>query len=480
MSNTKPYASYKETGISWIEKVPTHWKVLPNRKLFQEIRDANHPEEQLLSVTISRGVIKQEELLKNSTKKDTSNEDKSKYKLVKPGDIVYNKMRAWQGAVGISEFEGIVSPAYIVQRPRTSISTRYFHYLYRTPNFSKEAERWSYGITSDQWNLRPEDFRKIYTPIPPEEEQKLIAKYLDFEIKKINIIIKNKRRLADLLNDQRETRIHSLVTGASTTDISTPYNKYKQLDIEWAGRIPTNWSVFRLKDIAKVNPKTTQPDIPNSESIEFLPMDKVNEKEGMVTDFEFRKYEDVSSGYTSFNTGDVLFAKITPCMENGNCVVVPDTKFGSAFGSTEFIVFRANEKRITRKYLHLILRDKFLRSLCEINMKGSAGQKRVPTEYLGGFKVVIPDVKTQLLILDYIEDIRSQYNKLASQIQKEILILNEYKKVLIANVATGKIDIKDVAKNIPETEDILGEEIYETEAEDSLIEDVAEIEPIEN
>ena len=95
------------------------------------------------------GIIRQKALLTDSSKKDSSKLDKSAYKLVCPRDIAYNKMRAWQGAIGASELRGIISPAYVVMRLREERDLpRYFHHLYRTPHFAKEAERWSYGITS--------------------------------------------------------------------------------------------------------------------------------------------------------------------------------------------------------------------------------------------------------------------------------------------------------------------------------------------
>src|ERR1035441_4775028 len=106
----------------------------------------------MLSVTITRGIVRQKALLSDSSKKDSSRQDKSAYKLVQPRDIAYNKMRAWQGAIGVSEFRGIISPAYVVERLRDDSCPRYFHWLYRTPHFAKEAERWSYGITSDMWS----------------------------------------------------------------------------------------------------------------------------------------------------------------------------------------------------------------------------------------------------------------------------------------------------------------------------------------
>lgn len=139
-SDLAPYPVYKDSGVPWLGEVPEHWAVKPNRALFEEVKDQNHPDKQMLSVTIARGVISQEDLLSDTSKKDASNLDKSKYKMVQPGDIAYNKMRAWQGSIGASRLSGIISPAYIVQRPRHGVRPDYMHFLLRTPAFAKEAE----------------------------------------------------------------------------------------------------------------------------------------------------------------------------------------------------------------------------------------------------------------------------------------------------------------------------------------------------
>ena len=116
IADLKPYAEYKGSGSKWLGRVPEHWAVLPNRALFAEVKDRNHPDEELLSVTIIKGIVRQKTLLADSSKKDSSNQDKAAYKLVQPHDIAYNKMRAWQGAIGASAFRGIISPAYVVMR----------------------------------------------------------------------------------------------------------------------------------------------------------------------------------------------------------------------------------------------------------------------------------------------------------------------------------------------------------------------------
>lgn len=173
-------ANLESTSVNWFGDMPSHWTLLPNRALFSEMKEVGYPDEQLLSVTIAQGVVLQEHIFEDESRKDVSRLDKSNYKFVQPGDIVYNKMRAWQGAIGVSQHQGIVSPAYIVQRPRALAFSAYFGYLYRTPMFAKEAEKWSYGIASDMWSLRPEHFKMIYSCVPPLKEQKEIVKYLDY------------------------------------------------------------------------------------------------------------------------------------------------------------------------------------------------------------------------------------------------------------------------------------------------------------
>ena len=167
----------------------------------------------MLSVTITRGIVRQKTLLEGSSKKDSSNQNKAAYKLVQPNDIAYNKMRAWQGAISVSEFLGIISPAYVVMRLRGEHNVpRFFHHLFRTPQFAKEAERWSYGITSDMWSLRPEHFKMIYAPEPPPDEQAAIVKFLEWANARLERTIRAKRRVIALLTEQKQAIIHRAVT----------------------------------------------------------------------------------------------------------------------------------------------------------------------------------------------------------------------------------------------------------------------------
>ena len=227
--------------MAWLGEIPEHWEVLPTRALFDEIKDRDQPDKQMLSVTIKRGVIPQSEFLENTTKKDSSNLDKSNYKLVQPGDIAYNKMRAWQGAIGVSSYLGIISPAYVVQRPRNCSDSRYFHQLFRIPAFAEECERWSYGIASDMWSLRPEHFRLIYSCVPPLAEQAAIVRYLDYVERRIQRYVGTKRKLLELLAEQKQAIIHRAVTRGLDPDVPL-----KPSGVEWLGDVPAHWEMWQL------------------------------------------------------------------------------------------------------------------------------------------------------------------------------------------------------------------------------------------
>ena len=229
IAGVKPYPEMKASGVDWLGEVPEHWEVLPNRAVYEEVKERDRPEETMLSVTITQGVIHQQTLLSGSSKKDSSNPNKAAYKLVRPGEIVYNKMRAWQGAVGVSDYRGIVSPAYVVQRPCAKMIPRYVHHLLRTLGFAGEAERWSYGITSDMWSLRPEDFKQICGCVPPIEEQTAIVRFLDHADRRIRCYIRAKERLIELLEEQKQAIVHQAVTGQIDVRTGQPYPAYKNI-----------------------------------------------------------------------------------------------------------------------------------------------------------------------------------------------------------------------------------------------------------
>lgn len=208
MTTLKQYNVYNPIVYDYATELPDGWQLLPNIAIFEERIERGHDNEVLLSVTIGKGVIKQADV---NVKKDSSNEDKSKYKLIKVGDIAYNKMRMWQGALGYSNYQGITSPAYVILKPKMKISPRFFHYLFRAPFYTNYSKRFSYGIVDDQLSLRYTDFKRMYSIVPPLEIQNVIVLYLDKKNSEIDKFLRNKERLIDLVESQKKAVIKEYI-----------------------------------------------------------------------------------------------------------------------------------------------------------------------------------------------------------------------------------------------------------------------------
>ena len=438
-----PYPQMKDSGVEWLGKVPSHWKVLPNRTLFEEVKERDHPEEPMLSVTIKQGVILQNQLLEDSKKKDGSNLDKSAYKLVRPGDIAYNKMRAWQGAVGASNYQGIVSPAYVVQRPRDGVNSDFVHFLFRTPGFAKEAERWSYGITSDMWSLRPEHFKMIYTCLPPVCEQTAIIRYLDHADKRIQRYIGAKQELIALLEEQKQTIIDQAVTGKIDVRTGKPYPAYKASGVEWLGEIPKHWEVRRLRFLAYIPSGLVDPRLEEHCRKVLIAPNHILQGLGRITNFETAKAQGADSGKHEVNAGDVVYCKIRPHLRKAAISPVD----GLCSADTYPIRVRKNE--ISPSFLlQLLLSNDVTRYTVDCSMR--VAMPKINREALGDCWLAYPPLVDQTGILERIGSETAGHDVAIKRAQREIALFREYRTSLVADVVTGRLDVREAASELPE------------------------------
>ena len=438
IGDLKPYPEYKDTGLPWLGRIPKHWECLPHRAIFEEVKEQGHVDEQLLSVTIGRGIIRQEELLAESSKKDSSNLDKSKYKLVEPGDIAYNKMRAWQGAVGVSKYRGIISPAYIVQRLRDKLIPEYFHYLFRTPGFAKEAERWSYGITSDQWSLRPQHFKMIYSCVPPLEEQELIVSFLhDFD-QKIRRFIRNRRRLIELLNEQKQAIINQAVTCG--LDPNVPL---KPSGIDWLGDIPEHWELQKLRFImdlqSGMTPSKTEETFWNGSIPWVTPKDmkqaEINNSIDHIT-YTALKHTNIrliDPSVVLLVVRGMILARTVPVAVTTRPITVNQ--------DIKALIPRTN---VNATYLRNLLcgLNNGIRLLVE---ESGHGTRVLRTDLLRNMLLPIPPLDEQRLINVTIEQKTVDLENAMSKAQEEISLIREYRTRLISDVVTGKVDVRQLA-----------------------------------
>lgn len=235
----KPYPKYKDSGLPWVGFTPAHWEAKTIRAITKTKTEKNRPDLPLLSVYRDYGVISKDSRDDNYNR---AGENLSAYKAVRPGDLVLNKMKTWQGSLGVSELAGIVSPAYITCILDQSLNRRFVHYLLRSHRYIYEYNRLSYGVRVDQWDMRYGDFKQIPLFIPSLSEQDAIVSYLDRKLEEIDRFIANKRKMIELLKEQKIAVINRAVTRGIN-----PNARLKPSGIEWLGEIPEHWEVRRLK-----------------------------------------------------------------------------------------------------------------------------------------------------------------------------------------------------------------------------------------
>ena len=203
-----PNVEMKPSGVEWIGEIPKNWEVIRNKFIFQQIRDVGYPNLLLLSIGI-RGIIPKSQ----TDQKDVSSADKSLYKRVKIGDIAFNVMTAWKGGIGMSDYEGIVSPAYQVCRPTTKIVSKYFHYLFRTDLYKTIFDSASYRVVDQRHNLYYDNFKDISAIFLSFSEQSQIVNFLDRKTGQIDELIAAEDRKIELLQEYRQSLISEAVTG---------------------------------------------------------------------------------------------------------------------------------------------------------------------------------------------------------------------------------------------------------------------------
>lgn len=203
----------RDSGLEWIGQVPAHWETVRIADLFREVDRPADPNLPVLSVSIHTGITDRELVDDERDRKVTLSEDRSKYQRVQPGDLVYNMMRAWQGAFGSVTVDGLVSPAYIVAEPKSEFRTKFIELLLQTRSGTEEVRRYSKGIADFRMRLYWEHFRNIKVCLPPLDEQDEILRHIEQESAQIERLITKTVRSVELLREHRSALIIAAVTG---------------------------------------------------------------------------------------------------------------------------------------------------------------------------------------------------------------------------------------------------------------------------
>lgn len=376
----------KDSGIEWIGKIPENWKVQRAKTLFSQRLTKGNQDITLLAATQKYGMLPQSEV--EGVVQVKENADLQQFRTVHKDDYVIS-LRSFQGGFEFSQYEGVCSPAYQVFYNIKPVYHPYYRLMFKSDGFIKKMNSLTVGIR-DGKNIQYDDFANSLIPVPPLDEQEHIASYLDRKCSQIDAIIAKQQQIIEKLKEYKL----SVITEAVTKGLD-PNVPMKDSEVEWIGMVPEEWRISRIKYICEFNPGTKKA---NHDVVSYAPMECV--KDGYLIKKEIR-HDGISTGLTSFEEGDIIMAKVTPCFENGNIAIAKDlvNKFG--VGSSELFVFRA--KKVNTQWLFYFLRNSIFKKLAEATMTGTGGLKRVSPSFIRDFSLALPPEKEQRRIIEYLD-----------------------------------------------------------------------------
>lgn len=309
-----------------------------------------------------------------------------------PEHILYGKLRPYLNKVALPDFEGKCSTEIIPLLPNKEVDRAYLAYFLRSRRIVDLISARTAGARMPRAEM---DFVfSLSLPLPPLPEQHRIVDLLS----RAEGIVRLRR--------EAEKKAAKLIPALFIDTFGDPTTN------------PKGWPVEKLSSACLINPRSSKDQRPAPNTlVSFVPMAAVDEHFGAITRTETRPYEAVSKGYTAFQSGDVLFAKITPCMENGKAAIADGLENGLGFGSTEFHVLRPTDKAHNAWLYGLVRRESF-RHEAKRSFTGTAGQQRVPTEFLKELKVPIPPIRVQQGFNQALMQIRSIQNQQFAAIAK--------------------------------------------------------------
>jgi type I restriction enzyme, S subunit len=461
MSALKLYPTMKDSGVPWLGKVPAHWEVRRIKTLFREKDErSGYRRGVLLSLTRPRGIVLQTE----ASNRIASAEDLSAYKVCRPGDLVMNRMQAWSGMFAVTPREGLVSPDYSVFGPIGTSDVQYFEYLFKTPVLVDQFAQRSKGIGSGFNRLYTPDFGSVPVVVPPFPEQAAIVRFLDYMDRRIRRYIRAKQKLIKLLEEQKQVIIHRAVTRGLD-----PNARLKPSGVEWLGDVAEHWEVQRVKQVSRIlrgkftHRPRNDPSLYDG-SYPFIQTGEVARATKTITAYRQTLNERGLAVSKVFPAGTLV---MTIAANIGDVAVLD---FEACFPDS--IVGFVPHNGIERDYLYYVFRAMKSELLREapVNTQGNLNVDRI-----GARAIAMPPNDEQKQIVYHIEQQTHGLNIAIERTHREISLLREYRTRLIADVVTGKLDVRAVA--LPEVEEVETQEDWEEDV-DVDAEAVADVEEV--
>lgn len=419
-----PEKEMKDTGIEWVGLIPKNWYIRPLYACLDEINQKNSPivTMNILSLTNTDGVIPYSERGNQGNK---SKENLKDYKVVYPNTIVANSMNILIGSVGLSKYEGCVSPVYYVYSAKSQIDIRYMNYLFQTEPFQKRLRQFANGILEIRLRVSSHDILHQKVAVPDYDEQQVIADYLDETCSQINEIIEEVKASIDEYKELKQAVIFEAVTKGLDKNV-----EMKESTIENLESIPSNWEIRRIATLYEESKETGREDLP-------ILMVSINTgiSEGEVGDDDrIRKVvrSEDKSVYKVVHRNDLAY----------NMMRAWQGGFGAAqvegLVSPAYVVARP-KCELDSRYVEALLRTPiFTEKIRGLSYGVADFRLRLYWTYFKNLRICFPPLEEQRQIADFITAESKKLDALIHEKLELVVELEAYKKSLIYEVVTGK------------------------------------------
>ena len=484
IADLKPYAEYKDSGLPWLGHVPGHWETRPAFGAFLPNHDRNRgmKEKTVLSLSYGRIIIKPPEKLHGLVP-----ESFETYQIVNPGDIILRTVDLQNDhtslRVGMVRNRGIITSAYLALRVNAGVNADFGFQFLNVWDSSKAIYGYGSGLRQ---NLDFAHFKRMPVAVPPPAEQAAIVRFLDWATGKLERAIRAKRKVIALLNEQKQAIIHLAVTGKmgsvngevrSVKDSASPFTlqtspfKMKPSGIPWLGDIPKHWELWRISRFARVGngstPSRANPSYWHGGTYPWLNSSQVNRgdidsADQFVTTLALRECH-----LPKVPAGSVLVAITGQGKTRGMSAVL-----GIEATINQHIAFITPRIPVASPaYVHLALTAAYLELRAASDDAGST-KGAITCDELKRFKLPIPPLAEQEDLLKRIQTETRELGLATSRLNREIELLREYRTRLVADVVTGKLDVREAAARLPAVEEAPVES--ELAGVDETIDDLAE------
>lgn len=351
---------------------------------------------------------------------------KSTKNAFQEGQILYGRLRPYLNKHDIASFSGVCSTDILVLEASVLVANVLVDKFFNLPFFIEYVVANSKGINLPR--VSEKTILNTTFPLPPISEQQRIVERIEELFAKLD---EAKERLQEVANSfavRKAAILHKAFTG--------------ELTKQWRrenGVSDESWEEKKLGEVCSVNPrKIDAKNLDDNLEVSFIPMAAVSDVLGEIVNPEVKNLEDVRTGFTNFAEGDVIFAKITPCMENGKSAVVGPLLNDIGYGSTEFYVLRCKEE-LYNKYLYHMVRNTTFRAEAKAVMTGAVGQQRVPKTFLQEYQLLLPTIPEQHEIVRLIDDLLARERSAQQAAEQALASIDLMKKSILARAFRGEL-----------------------------------------